>query len=166
MKHSTHEIMSAKLVTIHYQAPVTDAYRLMKERNIRHLPVVDDEGQVVGLMSDRDVQRAMKPKKGVRLEESLSYEFDPQFEVKDFMSWPVRSVEESVHVVEVAQRMLSEKVSAFLVMSAHRHPVGIVTTDDLLRLLISLMTKEPGGLRHSLSSLLDEFGLRSNLGLQ
>lgn len=160
-KHSAQEIMSSKLITIHFEASVAEAHELMTARKIRHLPVVDDDGAVVGLLSDRDVQRAMSPKKSTQ-----DFDFDPSFQVKSFMSWPVRAVEEHEPVADVARRMLAEKVSAFLVFSAHQAPVGIVTTDDLLRLLISLLHKDPSGLRLSLNSIMDEYGMRSALGYQ
>jgi len=166
MKHPASEIMTSKLMTVHFEAPVSEAYELMKKCKIRHLPIVDDDGAVVGLMSDRDVQRAMKPKKNAASIEDLSFEFDPSHEAKDFMSWPVRAVEQHESVIEVAQRMLDEKVSAFLVFTANRAPVGIVTTDDLLKLLISLLQKEPSRLNYTLTSLIDQFGVRPSLGYQ
>lgn len=153
--HASSEIMTKKLVTIGAQASLTEAYRLMQTRKIRHLPVVDDKGAIVGILSDRDLQRAMSPKKKDIHE--LTFEFDPEFIVRDFMSWPVKTVAHDMSVRDVAQRMLKEKLSALLVVDADQKHKGIVTTDDMLRLLIMLLEKDPTRIRTALGSIMDDF---------
>lgn len=49
------ELMTANPVTVAPDAPAADAARLLAESGARHLPVVDDEGVVVGMISDRDI---------------------------------------------------------------------------------------------------------------
>lgn len=149
------DIMTKKLITIGLHEGLLVAYQMMRECGIRHLPVVDSVGDVVGIISDRDLQRAMTPQiDPQRVVEEESVEFNPKYQVKDFMTWPVRAISEEVLVEEVAERMLREKVSAMLVMSSTQRPRGIVTTDDLLKLLVHLLKKEPGGAKMSLGSLL------------
>lgn len=164
-QHSAREIMTSRLETIRFDASMREAFEAMKEHKIRHLPVVDDDGLIVGLLSDRDVQRSMVPRKDGPSFEEPSCEFDPSHRVGDFMSWPVKAVEQHERVADVAERMLREKVSAFLVFTSNRAPVGIVTTDDLLKLLVSLLKKEPSAPSLLLASLLD-FESRAALGYQ
>ncbi len=129
--------MTKKVFTISCDKPVIEAARIMKEKNIRHLPVTNHVGTVIGILSDRDLQRAINV-----LE---------QYKVEDFMSWPVYSVSESTSVKRIAEEMISQKVSAFLVEDLNGHLKGIITTDDLLRLLIEEKSiKEQFGM-HALS---------------
>lgn len=126
--------MTSKVFTISCDKPVIEAARIMKEKNIRHLPVTNHVGTVIGILSDRDLQRAINV-----LE---------QCKVEDFMSWPVYCVSETTSVKRIAEEMIAQKVSAFLVEDMHGHLKGIITTDDLLRLLIEEKTiKEQFGMQ-------------------
>ena len=82
-------------------------------------------------------------------------------EIRDFMASPVRSISRDSAIEEVAQKMLNDKISAFLVMDHGKAVVGIVTTDDLLKLLVKLLQKEPGRPRIALDSVMSEFSLPS-----
>lgn len=53
------EIMTASLITIKEDSPVTGALALMRQFNIRHLPVVNDKGELTGVISIRDIARAV-----------------------------------------------------------------------------------------------------------
>jgi CBS domain-containing protein len=52
-------VMSAQLVAIHPDEPVEEAARLMKENQIHHLPVIDSEGALVGIVAQSDLGRRM-----------------------------------------------------------------------------------------------------------
>ncbi|QGR20040.1 CBS domain-containing protein [Stygiolobus azoricus] len=53
------EIMTVSLITIKEDSPVTGALALMRQFNIRHLPVVNDKGELTGIISIRDIARAV-----------------------------------------------------------------------------------------------------------
>jgi acetoin utilization protein AcuB len=125
--------MTKNLKTISWEAPMEEAVDLMDDYRIRHLPVVDAEKCVVGILSDRDVNRAMNPKRPGFAEGSR---------VSDFMSWPVITVGEERSIKEVAEGLMSEKISAVLVTNKGNEVLGIVTTEDLLRYLLSLVGGE------------------------
>lgn len=55
-------VMSAQLVAIHPEEPVEEAARLMKENQIHHLPVIDSEGALVGIIAQSDLGRRMSDK--------------------------------------------------------------------------------------------------------
>jgi acetoin utilization protein AcuB len=149
----TSEIMSKHLITVHVEDSIRKAHQIMVECRIRHLPVIDDTSHVVGILSDRDVKRAMIPKSGIEETawDDAATEFLPQHKVSDFMSWPVKTIEESCPVLDTAKIMLRQKLSSMLVIPSHEEnranlPKGIVTTDDMLKLLICLLDdKESGG---------------------
>jgi CBS domain-containing protein len=153
------ESMSGSLVMIDQDEGMKTAYERMHKHRIRHLPVKNDQGEIIGMLSDRDVQRAMISE--IRHEGSSekftseTIKFDPDARVRDYMSWPVLTIERETDLCAVADRMLREKVSAFLVQSEGR-TVGIITTDDLLKVLVDLLADPKTPARWTLTELLAE----------
>jgi acetoin utilization protein AcuB len=146
---SSDDIMTENLVTIKAESPITMALELMNSKSIRHLPVVDDRNKIVGILSDRDVQRAMSVKKINQFQQQIH--LDAEILVEDFMSWPVYSVNETTPIVRVAEEMLSQKVSSFLVEDNAGKIKGIITTDDMLKVLIMEAQDEKQDVMKSLS---------------
>lgn len=135
-------LMTKKIITIQATAPIQNAHDLMKRHNIRHLPVVNQTGQLVGMLSDRDIQRAINVKLLNEVDTEMT--FDPHQIVEDFMNWPVQTVDEKTSVVELAKMMIAEKVSAFVVNAPNFYMKGIITTDDMLQYLIeTINSREP-----------------------
>ncbi|MEM0064373.1 MAG: CBS domain-containing protein [Metallosphaera sp.] len=52
-------IMTSSLITVREDSPITGALSLMRTYNIRHLPVVNQEGKLTGIISIRDIARAL-----------------------------------------------------------------------------------------------------------
>lgn len=131
-------LMTKKLITVKAETPMQKAYDVMKKNNIRHLPVVDMNGRLVGMISDRDLKLATHIKKVSEIETELT--FDPKDMVEDYMSWPVQTVDEKTPLDQVAQMMVEEKVSALIVNAPNHYMKGIITTDDLLLYLVEILT--------------------------
>jgi CBS domain-containing membrane protein len=130
-------LMTKDLIVVNWTDPLTTAYELMREKNIRHLPVLDDEGDVVGLISERDFMRALRVEQPDFASGYVpTVEFDPNHVVRDFMSWPVRAVPSNASIATAARLMVENKISALIVTEAET-VLGIVTTEDLLRVLIT-----------------------------
>lgn len=166
-KHAAGESMTAELITIDWNEGLKTAYERMKKHRIRHLPVRNDAGEIVGMLSDRDVQRAMISEvrhDGTFSEEKL--QFDPEARVRDYMGWPVLAIDQQTELALVAERMLSEKISAFLVQNEGGRTIGIITTDDLLKVLIHLLADPKASARWTLRNLIDEGSFRlSSVGI-
>lgn len=134
MQNLIRDIMTKDLTTIHWADSLDFAEQKMQQANIRHLPVIDDAGLLVGIISDRDIQRGRSA-----YTDFVRPEFVPL--VRDFMSSPVEQIDSSTDLQEVAHRMIAFKISAFVVVE-QTQLVGIVTSDDLLRILISFLDKQ------------------------
>jgi CBS domain-containing protein len=124
------ERMSKDVITVGWSTPIQEAADIMEDNQIRHVGVTDDSGMIVGILSDRDIKRAMDPKTSVIAANS---------EVNEYMSWPVITVPHTMSIQEVAQGMIDEKISAFLV-AENDEIVGIITTEDLLKVLVNLLS--------------------------
>lgn len=132
--NETRNIMCENVITILCDDSIVHAYQIMKEKNIRHLPVVDSFGSLSGMLSDRDVQKAMITKKLSEYHNDV--EIPSEFKVSNFMNWPVSTVSEGTHIKKVAEIMLKEKISSIVVEGAYGNIRGIVTTTDLLEYLL------------------------------
>lgn len=115
------------------------AARLMLEKNFKHL-VVTKNGETVGILSDRDVHRAIKTEKTNH--NTMDMRLSDQLKVKDFMNWPVYTVAEKSSIKFALEQMLLQKVSALVVENDDREVTGIITTDDFLGMLMVKMQRE------------------------
>ena len=138
---NTKEVMTRKVITISADQTMTEAHHLMLAEGICHLPVVDEQNVVVGILNERGIQRAMQISKFSHYQQNNCLEAGLM--VKDFMSWPVYFVSESTSVERVAEEMLSQDVSAFLVQDNLGVILGIVTNDDLLEHLNNYTLIDP-----------------------
>lgn len=151
---TTFEVMTDRLITIEASDFLKNAYKIMREKEIRHLPVKGANGKIVGIISDRDLKLAMS--KMTDLEEDVYYQFEADEKVEDYMSKPVKSVLGTDPIENVAKRMLAEKVSAYLVLDREHHVSGIVTTDDLLAYLVTILEIDKKNAQVTIFHLLGE----------
>lgn len=138
--NKTKDIMTKDIITLSPETTMAEAYQLMAQKKIRHLPVVDERMKVIGILSDRDVQRSMTVQKINKFQHAVS--IDSTKKVEDFMSWPVYTVSESTSIESVVEEMLVQKISAFVVCDNWDHMKGIVTTDDLLSYLLNVLKEQ------------------------
>lgn len=122
------ERMTRTVVTIRRDATATTAWALMKVRHFRHLPVVDDRGRLVGIVSDRDLTQ-------VPFTPTPAGQAVPTgMPVERIMTAVVVSVRPDDDIAEAARLMSEHKIGALPVVENGRL-VGIVTEIDLLRML-------------------------------
>lgn len=129
-------VSSHGLVAIHKRESIEQGYNVMKRIATRHVPVVDDDGTIIGILSDRDFQRAMKvPVERLWSVLDLKPEFCENALVMEYMSWPIQTVDESTSLTQAAEQMIENKISS-LIVTRKKKAIGIVTTEDLLKALI------------------------------
>jgi len=127
------ELMSRSVVTIQPSDTCRDAVGRMHRARVRHLPVVDTKGELVGVVTDRDLRHHLFDARV--LKEIGTIAVDTLLEavrVGDVMSSPVVSVRAGDELAEAARLMLEQKIGSLPVVDGGR-VVGIVTEIDLLR---------------------------------
>ncbi len=130
------EIMNKAPITISPDTTLCDAYKLMQEKNIRHLPVLEND-KLVGIVTDRDLRFATS-----RLKERP---FDPKDKVESVMITPVQTALPSEPIESAAKMMRELKIGCLPVLENSRL-VGIITIADLLDAMITLTgVKRPSG---------------------
>lgn len=137
------EVMTLHPVTIEPDMPVTQAKRLMKEDNIRHLPVVRAAKGLVGLITRDALNRALPSELSSLTIWEINYQLS-RIKVRDVMVKRVLTVTEDVTVEEAARIMIDKKIGSLPVMRG-KALVGILTDIDLLGALSNLMGwRQPG----------------------
>lgn len=149
MNRPTYSVMTDKVHTVLWSESLRSAYEKMHRYQVRHLPVIDDDGQVTGMLSDRDLQRAMIVDSPDQAARDVRAEFDPNQCVGDFMASDVFAISINSDLLEAAQTMKSLKISALVVADDKGEMVGIITSEDLLQVLIELLNHK--------SSVFEEF---------
>ncbi len=125
------DIMSAPVITLSPDAPLTEAWALMSKKGFRHVPLVSDQGRLVGILSDRDLLRFSRELAQDQEERSL-----PQ-KVGQIMKTEVLTATPTTDITEIARVMLAERISALPIIDGAHHPVGMVTVSDILRALVN-----------------------------
>ncbi|GAB0169637.1 acetoin utilization AcuB family protein [Lysinibacillus sp. CTST325] len=133
------EIMNDEPYTLAPTNTVVEALKFMREKKVRHLPVVDEEHHVLGVITERDIKEALPS--SLR-EEPNSPVFNAKVEeimIKNpIVGHPLDFVE------EVALTFYESKIGCLPIVSGGKL-VGIVTTTDLLYTYIELTgATEPG----------------------
>jgi len=148
--------MTKDVITVDPEASMMRAAKLMKEKNIRRLPVVDDKGKLVGMLSDRDVKEA-SPSKATTLDVHELYYLLSEIKVKNIMTPTPLTIRETDTVVKCAAIMHDKKISGLPVLNESGELVGIMTQNEVYRVLLSITGVYHGGVQFGLK-LADQRG--------
>jgi acetoin utilization protein AcuB len=143
--------MTRKLVTLSPEASVAEALTLCRERRIRHIPILE-EGRLVGIVSDRDLRDASPALGDAQRASALQ-----KIRVGDVMTREVSTADPQDSIENLAQEMYELKIGSLpvvaegpmvdegLVAVAEEELMGIVTSSDVMRALVTLAgLPEPG----------------------
>ena len=132
-----HEIMTTSVTTLPHDGSLLNAALLMRQTDLRHLPVVKN-GAVIGLLSDRDVNRAAPSRFGPLSQEEYN-EIFKNTPIEKVMTKEPYTAQPDTPVREVVNVLCERKIGAVPVVTETGALVGIVTRADLLDLLQSLL---------------------------
>ena len=127
------DIMIRKPVTIDITSPFSMVVELFKEHKIRHLPVINQQKVLQGIITQRDLYRITTPRKG--LEGELIYDKATldRFILKHVMKKDVVSLSPTDTLLHVIEIMLKKKYGCVPVIDKNGFLQGIITQIDLLR---------------------------------
>lgn len=151
------DLMQRDVVTIDAAASLLDAHRLFVEEEISGAPVVDEDGHVVGVVSARDLLRAVEEERDTALVQTNYFRDSEEFSGPDWQGSPedfqdrlasrtvaeamspgVISVAPDASVAEVARTLREHRVHRVLVVTDEAL-VGLLSAFDL----IALLEKDP-----------------------
>lgn len=127
------DLMSDEVLSLRPEEDLSTLYDLMESRHIRHIPVVDEDGTLLGLVTHRDLIRSALTGGG-DLPLSTQRELLRSIRVKEIMTRDVETVEPDDDILEAAEVMLENKFGCLPVIESDRI-VGILTEADFVRYL-------------------------------
>lgn len=126
--------MSSPAIVAPETMPLPEARQLLHDRQIRHLPVINAMGQLVGIVSQGDIYRVSDaPATDVR-DYDLRYRVS-NLPLAEIMTREVITVTPDTSMIEVAQLLLKHKIGGTPVVSDGQ-VVGMITESDLFRMII------------------------------
>jgi len=130
------DVMTGKVVTLSPHHSFNDAVKLMKDRFFRHCVVVDNDGKVVGVISDRDILRALARPSNWQTKS-----------LDQIMTRTPYIVRRETPIGEAVAKMLAKRINCLPVVTDSGAVCGIITSTDLLRSyqqLLGLIQKQAG----------------------
>jgi CBS domain-containing protein len=126
------EIMTSNVFAINMDTPIAEALEVCSQKKIRHLPIVDDLGELAGLVTDRDLRYCISPRIGTISENSADRE-SLKRPVHLIMIRNTITADPQASIAEAAQSMLDHRVGCLVVIDPFSHVIGLVTSSDLIR---------------------------------
>jgi CBS domain-containing membrane protein len=145
---SVRDLMTTDVVAVRREDSLTKVQELMHEKDVRHAPVVDDSGTLVGLVSERDVlRRALVP--GADLPITVQADQITSIRAEDIMTCEVETVGPDEDAATAAQTMLDNKYGCLPVIEDGTL-AGILTEADFVRFLtvVPPVPRRTGGRKH------------------
>ncbi|MEO1286789.1 MAG: CBS domain-containing protein [Chloroflexota bacterium] len=124
------DIMTANPITVYADKPLRTALQVMDEHQIKHLPVISQQGHLLGVISDRDCRHALNSPYILR-ERWQDEELATRLKIRHVMTPAPIVIEPDTSAEELARLMLSHRIGCLPVMRAETL-IGIVTRSDLL----------------------------------
>jgi acetoin utilization protein AcuB len=140
--------MTKHPLTISQDESLSRAHRYMQDQKVRHLPVVDKEGEMVGLVTEDDLLKA-EPSGVTLLSVWEIHSLLDRVKVKDVMVREVITTTEDMPIEEAAHLMLEHKIGCLPVLREGTL-VGIITESDIFRTFMELFSARQRGLRVTL----------------
>lgn len=131
------EFMTPEPYTLRESDSINDAWEVMIGKHIRHIPIVDSDNHVLGLVTQRDVLAATEPG-AIREAERASHEVRSNTTLADIMVRDVSVIQQTDSLRRAALYLQSHKYGCLPVVSEDRL-VGIITDSDFIDIAINLI---------------------------
>jgi acetoin utilization protein AcuB len=156
--------MTEKAISVIPATSVMKASRIMKENRIRRLPVLDENGVVIGIVTDRDIKDA-SPSKATTLDMHELYYLLGELTVRDIMSKNPVCAKNDETVDSLAVTMIEKKIGGMPVVDQDNRLLGIITQSDIFRVLVSITGVSMGGMQLAFDLPVSEGKLHAVLDL-
>ena len=136
--------MTKDVLTLTPDRSMMKASKLMKDNNISRIPIVDEAGELVGIISDRDIKDA-SPSKATTLDMHELYYLLSEIKIKDIMTKSLITVRQADTVEKAAVVMLEKNIGGMPVVDDAGKLMGIITQSDIFKVLIEITGVRHGG---------------------
>ena len=131
--------MHTPVITLKLDAPVSEALALMREHNLRHLPIVLDTGELCGMITQGDI-RGADMLRVAGLDPVVIADALKRLKVYEVMSERLIAVTSATSLREAALLMIEHKIGGLPVVDNSGDVVGIITESDIFRAFVAMPT--------------------------
>jgi CBS domain-containing protein len=135
------ELMSTDIFVLYVDDNLLLAEEMMQLKRIRHVPVVDQEGNLQGLITHRDILR-VSISTIAELSSGERREAQASIRLRDIMRTHVLTISPDADIRSAARVMLDKKIGCLLVV-AYRQLLGILTEADFLKYVLKEASEPP-----------------------
>jgi acetoin utilization protein AcuB len=139
------ERMSTRPVTIPADVTITKALQVMRQNEVRRLPVLDEEGHLVGIVSEKDLLYA-SPSPATSLSIYEMHYLLSRLRVTELMTTAPITISPDIPLEEAARIMADNKIGGLPVMEGDKL-VGIITETDIFKVFLEMLGARDKGLR-------------------
>ncbi len=161
--------MTSEVITITGDASIFEAQEKMAKHTIRHLPVIDADNTLVGVVTDRDIRSALPYSLFNDSDSDAGREKVAALKIQDIMTRDPMAISPADTIQDALLLIQEKRVGAFPVVDENRRLKGIISVRDLLRaftnvlgigepgtLLCILVTEEVGQLKKIVDTITEE----------
>lgn len=134
------QYMTDKVISAHPEAGVRETFFQMREHEIHHMPVVDENKHLLGIISDRDLRRPDWVDEAPDI--SHAYQLEDHITVKDLMSSNVVVVHTYDKLSKATRLLLEHHFGALPVLNKDEQLAGMLSANDLLQALDDLLHEQ------------------------
>ena len=133
MKAKVIQYMTDKVIAAKPEDGIRETFFLMRERRVRHIPVVDNDNNLLGIISDRDLRRPDWVDEAPDV--SHVYQLNDNLEVRDLMTTNLHVVYTHSTIQKAVELLLEHRIGALPVLNKDEKLVGILSAVDCLKSL-------------------------------
>jgi CBS domain-containing protein len=126
------EIMAGPVISLSPEADLVDAWKLLCEKRFRHVPVVSEEGALVGIVSDRDILL----RAALIAAAETANTSHPGGTIREIMQTRVLTSGPTTEIRQIARVFFQERIGAMPIVDGRGKLAGMITRSDILRALI------------------------------
>lgn len=121
------DLMSTPVISLNAESKISQAWNLICEKRFRHLPIVNNDQNLIGIISDRDLLKFMA---------KVEAKPNPDQKISTIMHKEVLSASPDTEIRQVAKVMFEEKIGSMPIINETSNLLGIITRSDVLRALL------------------------------
>jgi acetoin utilization protein AcuB len=141
--------MSTPAITINAKTSFEDALKLMRDHRFRRLPVVNKQGKLTGIVSERDLLHA-SPSDATSLSIWEIHYLLYKIQVEEIMTRDVITTIPDAPIEDAARLMVTHKIGGLPVVDENGDVVGVITETDIFKAFVEMLSGGHSGLRLTL----------------
>ena len=139
------DLMSKNVIALNEDEPFSRVEEVFREKNIRHLPIINGKGKLVGIVTQRDLYRVQSP----RIDEDGNWFYDKEalntHILKVAMTKDPKTLGSENTVADALLLMVDKKYGSIPIVEKNGELCGIITQIDILKMAAAIVREGKGG---------------------